>query len=389
MLDEAAEGGADLAILPELFPYLGPVARLPEIAEPVPGGASVEMLGKAAARGQLWIAGGSVPEQDGDHLFNTAPLRSIGRARRPIPEDPSLRRGPGRSAPVQGVHHVSGGDRARDPRDGGREGRPLDPLRPPLPRAVPRAHDARCGALRAAGAVPAANRRGALGGVAARAGDREPVLPWRPPRSGASSVRRRSHDGPTAGRWSSAHGATCWSRHRRRGPVSGSPIWTWQTSAACVGCSPRSSTGGRQQLLMRRELWAATTSTTIAPASMWTWCIGFWRRTPTGVPGRDRATIERLVRESARGDRRVSRSGAGRVRPRGVGRLEHGVARGRLRPRGPSRARARHGARSRGGGASGAPRPRLVPQHPRCAQPLREVRVRAAQRTNDGAPPQG
>ena len=73
LLDEAAEGGADLAILPELFPYLGPVARLPEIAEPVPGGASVEMLGKAAARGQLWIAGGSVPEQDGDHLFNTAP----------------------------------------------------------------------------------------------------------------------------------------------------------------------------------------------------------------------------------------------------------------------------------------------------------------------------
>jgi predicted amidohydrolase len=32
------------------------------------------MLGKAAARGQMWIAGGSVPERDGDHLFNTAPL---------------------------------------------------------------------------------------------------------------------------------------------------------------------------------------------------------------------------------------------------------------------------------------------------------------------------
>jgi predicted amidohydrolase len=74
LLGEAADVGADLAVLPELFPYLGPGFRIPEIAEPVPGGSATEMLGKAAARGELWIAGGSVPERDGDGIFNTSPL---------------------------------------------------------------------------------------------------------------------------------------------------------------------------------------------------------------------------------------------------------------------------------------------------------------------------
>jgi predicted amidohydrolase len=74
LLQEAVEGGADLAILPELFPYLGSVSRVPEIAEPVPGGPATRMLAEAAAHGELWVAGGSVPERDGDRVFNTCPL---------------------------------------------------------------------------------------------------------------------------------------------------------------------------------------------------------------------------------------------------------------------------------------------------------------------------
>jgi predicted amidohydrolase len=74
LLGEAADAGADLAILPEFFPYLGPETRVREIAEPVPGGSSTEMLGTVAARGQMWIAGGSVPERDGNGIFNTSPL---------------------------------------------------------------------------------------------------------------------------------------------------------------------------------------------------------------------------------------------------------------------------------------------------------------------------
>ena len=74
LLREAADGGADLAILPEFFPFLGPESRLPEVAESVPGGPATQMLAESAAGGDLWIAGGSVPERDGDRLFNTAPL---------------------------------------------------------------------------------------------------------------------------------------------------------------------------------------------------------------------------------------------------------------------------------------------------------------------------
>jgi len=74
LLSEAADAGADLAILPELFAFLGPGSSIPAIAEAVPGGPATQMLAGAAERGQLWIAGGSVPERDGDRVHNTATL---------------------------------------------------------------------------------------------------------------------------------------------------------------------------------------------------------------------------------------------------------------------------------------------------------------------------
>ncbi|MGH2679574.1 MAG: carbon-nitrogen hydrolase family protein [Actinomycetota bacterium] len=74
LLGEAADVGADLAVLPEFFSFLGHDAAIPEVAEAVPGGPATEMLSEAAGRGRLWIAGGSVPERDGDRVHNTAPL---------------------------------------------------------------------------------------------------------------------------------------------------------------------------------------------------------------------------------------------------------------------------------------------------------------------------
>jgi predicted amidohydrolase len=74
LLGEAAEAGTDIAMLPEFFAYLGPDARIPEVAETLPDGPASTMLSTTARERQMWILGGSIHERDGDRLFNTAPL---------------------------------------------------------------------------------------------------------------------------------------------------------------------------------------------------------------------------------------------------------------------------------------------------------------------------
>ena len=73
LLDAAAEGGAELAGLPELFTYLGPTSRHADVAEPIPGPTS-EWLREIAARHGMWILGGSFLEADGGGVFNTSLL---------------------------------------------------------------------------------------------------------------------------------------------------------------------------------------------------------------------------------------------------------------------------------------------------------------------------
>jgi len=74
LLAEAADAGADLAMLPEFFAYLGPDSGIREIAEVLPGGAASTMLSTVARERQMWILGGSIHERDGARLHNTAPL---------------------------------------------------------------------------------------------------------------------------------------------------------------------------------------------------------------------------------------------------------------------------------------------------------------------------
>ena len=74
LLREAADAGTDIAMLPEFFAYLGPDARIPELAETLPGGTASEMLSTVARERRMWILGGSIHERHGDRLFNTAPL---------------------------------------------------------------------------------------------------------------------------------------------------------------------------------------------------------------------------------------------------------------------------------------------------------------------------
>lgn len=101
LLDAAAERGADLAGLPEVFTYLGSSSRHAEVAEPIPGATS-EWLRDAARRHAMWILGGSFLESDGGNVFNTSLLvdrrgeivaryRKIHRFDVDLPGQPSLR----------------------------------------------------------------------------------------------------------------------------------------------------------------------------------------------------------------------------------------------------------------------------------------------------------
>lgn len=74
LLLEASGDGADLAILPELFPFLGPRSGIGPIAEPLTGGPTGDMLATAAAERRMWVLGGSVAERDGARVHNTSPL---------------------------------------------------------------------------------------------------------------------------------------------------------------------------------------------------------------------------------------------------------------------------------------------------------------------------
>jgi len=72
-LQRAGEEGVDLAVLPEVFTYLGRSAGRSEAAEALPGGPAFDMLSKMARQVGIWITGGII-ERDGDRVYNTSPL---------------------------------------------------------------------------------------------------------------------------------------------------------------------------------------------------------------------------------------------------------------------------------------------------------------------------
>ncbi len=77
LIGQAATWGPDLVVLPELWTYLGPAKRHPEVAEPIPGETS-EFLARLAGRYRVWLVGGSYLEAvDGSERFhNTCPVLS-------------------------------------------------------------------------------------------------------------------------------------------------------------------------------------------------------------------------------------------------------------------------------------------------------------------------
>lgn len=72
LIAQAAADGARLVSLPECYncPYSND--SFPSYAEPIPGGPSTTMLQEAAKEHSIYLVCGSIPEREGDRLFNTS-----------------------------------------------------------------------------------------------------------------------------------------------------------------------------------------------------------------------------------------------------------------------------------------------------------------------------
>ena len=70
-LRRAKEAGADLAILPEMFCCLYTNAAFVANAEPA-GGMIWTAMSEAAKALNLWLVAGSMPERDGEYIYNTS-----------------------------------------------------------------------------------------------------------------------------------------------------------------------------------------------------------------------------------------------------------------------------------------------------------------------------
>ena len=74
MIDRAGDAQADLVLLPEEPDVVGCVEeRLPELPEPIPGGAMLARFAERAKRNRIYVAY-SQRERDGEQIFNTGIL---------------------------------------------------------------------------------------------------------------------------------------------------------------------------------------------------------------------------------------------------------------------------------------------------------------------------
>jgi predicted amidohydrolase len=71
LVREAADRDGDIAVLPEMFTYLGTAAGRSAAAERVPG-PTTERLAAIAREHGMWVLGGSLIESDGDRLYATS-----------------------------------------------------------------------------------------------------------------------------------------------------------------------------------------------------------------------------------------------------------------------------------------------------------------------------
>ncbi|HZK83142.1 MAG TPA: carbon-nitrogen hydrolase family protein [Desulfosporosinus sp.] len=72
MLQEAAAGGAQLAVLPEMFNCPYDIHCFRDYAEEIPSGETTNHLASLARTHGLFLVGGSIPELSGELLYNTS-----------------------------------------------------------------------------------------------------------------------------------------------------------------------------------------------------------------------------------------------------------------------------------------------------------------------------
>jgi len=73
LLGEAAEGGAELAALPEYLDYMGPASARADVASPVPGPVT-DRLATVAKERSMWVLAGGVLETAGARAHDTSVL---------------------------------------------------------------------------------------------------------------------------------------------------------------------------------------------------------------------------------------------------------------------------------------------------------------------------
>lgn len=71
MVREAARGGARVVVLPEMFNCPYRTELFPVYAETWPEGETMRMLARVAAETGTVLVGGSIPERDGEQVYNT------------------------------------------------------------------------------------------------------------------------------------------------------------------------------------------------------------------------------------------------------------------------------------------------------------------------------
>lgn len=70
----AAKNNAKIVTLPECFNSPYGIKYFPDYSENIPNGETSEALAKAAKENEIYLIGGSIPEKDGDKLYNTCPI---------------------------------------------------------------------------------------------------------------------------------------------------------------------------------------------------------------------------------------------------------------------------------------------------------------------------